>query len=177
MKIENAITRTILIRDIPSLDPVTVVFRDESPGRGEIIVECYGKAWAAFWGAMGNKTVREFVASCDADYIANKLWRDGEKRTNAGEAYLLRITTAIKNALKDPPCAGNLIANIPAIPFEPGVLDSTRDNLAIVIASYFEHHDDRPANDPPSPESESWGTWTIEKTNSLLDRIAQTLSK
>jgi len=66
----------------------------------------------------------------------------------------------------------NKIANIPAIEFEPGILDSTRDNLAIVIASYFEHHDDRPKDDPPSPESESWGKWTIEKTNNLLARIA-----
>lgn len=64
-------------------------------------MECYGKAWSAFWGGMGNQTVRQFVAECGPDYLANKLWRDGEKRTKAGEAYLLRIATAIRAALQE----------------------------------------------------------------------------
>ncbi len=92
-------TETIVIEGAPALDPITVVFRDEGPARGGVIVECYGKAWAAFWGGMGSDTVRQFVAGCDADYLATKLWRDGEKRTKASEAYLLRIATAIRSAL------------------------------------------------------------------------------
>lgn len=99
MTTEQIKTETIVIKGAPALDPVTVVFRDEGPSRGGILVECYGKAWAAFWGGMGGKNVREFVASCDADYLATKLWRDGEKRTKQAEAYLLRITTAIRGAL------------------------------------------------------------------------------
>lgn len=96
MKTQEIKTETVVITEVPALDPITVVYRDESPGRGGIIVECYGKAWAAFWGGMGAKTVREFVASCDPDYLATKLWRDGEKRTKGAESYLLRITTAIR---------------------------------------------------------------------------------
>lgn len=65
----------------------------------------------------------------------------------------------------------NRIANLPAIAFLPGVSDSTGDNLAIALATYFEDHDDRPKDDPPSEESESWGKWTIERTNDALDRI------
>ena len=99
MTTEEIKTETIVINGAPALDPVTVVFRDEGPARGGIIVECYGIAWSAFWGGMGSKTAREFVASCDADYLATKLWRTGEKRTKAAEAYLLRITTAIRSAL------------------------------------------------------------------------------
>lgn len=99
MTTEEIKTDAIVIKGASALDPVTVVFRDEGPSRGGILVECYGKAWSAFWGGMGSKTVREFVASCDADYLATKLWRDGEKRTKAGESYLLRIATAIRLAL------------------------------------------------------------------------------
>lgn len=65
----------------------------------------------------------------------------------------------------------NLLGNLPAIPFEPGVSDSTGDNIAIALASYFEGHDDRPKDDPPSEVSESWGKWTIERTDDALDRI------
>lgn len=99
MKIEEIKTRTLVISGFPALDPVTVVFRDEGPSRGGMVVECYGKAWAAFWGGMGSKTVREFVAECGPDYVANKLWRDGDKRTKAAEAYLLRIATAVHQGL------------------------------------------------------------------------------
>lgn len=99
MTIKQIQTETILISGAPALDPITVVFRDEGPSRGGILVECYGKAWAAFWGGMGDKTVREFVASCDAEYLATKLWRAEEKRTKVNEAYLLRITSAIRAAL------------------------------------------------------------------------------
>lgn len=100
MQIEELKTDTIVIRGATALDPVTVVFRDEGPARGGIVVECYGMAWAAFWGGMGSKTVREFVASVDADYVANKLWRTGDKRTKQAEAYLLRIATAIIEGLR-----------------------------------------------------------------------------
>lgn len=99
MTIQRIQTETIVITGAPALDPITVVFRDAGPSRGGIIVECYGKAWAAFWAGMGSKTVREFVAACDAEYLATKLWRENEKRTKATETYLLRITTAIRSAL------------------------------------------------------------------------------
>ncbi len=95
MKIEQIKTETILITGAPGLDPVVVVFRDEGPSRGGIIVECYGQAWSAFWGGMGSKTVREFVASCDSDYIANKLWRTGDRRTKRTEEYLVKIASAV----------------------------------------------------------------------------------
>ncbi len=100
MKTEEVKTQTILISDIPNLDPVTVVFRDEGPARGGILVECYGKAWAAFWGGMGSKTVREFVAMVGPDYLTSKLWRDEDKRTKKAEAYLMRISSAIIQSLQ-----------------------------------------------------------------------------
>ncbi len=95
MKIEQIKTETILITGALGLDPVTAVFRDEGPSRGGIVVECYGQAWSAYWGGMGSKTVREFVASCDADYIANKLWCPRDRRTKRADEYLKKIATAV----------------------------------------------------------------------------------
>jgi hypothetical protein len=71
----------------------------------------------------------------------------------------------------------NLIANLPAIAFKPGVTDSTGDNIAIALASYFEEHDDRPKDDPPSWQSDSWGTWTLEKVDDAIDRIIEAISE
>ena len=95
MRTDPVSVEAVVINGAPALDPITVIFRDESAGRGGVIVECYGKAWSAFWGGMGDKTVKGFVASCGPDYVAGKLWRDGEKRTKAAEAYLLRIASAV----------------------------------------------------------------------------------
>lgn len=90
----------IVITGAPALDPVTVAFHDTGASGGGIIVQCYGKAWSAYWGGMGGKTVRQFVATCDSDYLATKLWPPDQKRTKAGQEYLLRIATAIIHALK-----------------------------------------------------------------------------
>lgn len=100
MTITTVQNETILITGAPALDPVTVVFRDAEPRRGGIIIECYGKAWAAFWGAMGDQTVKQFVAKCDADYLANSLHDRSQKRTKQSDAYLRRIATAVILALR-----------------------------------------------------------------------------
>src|SRR5690606_8657631 len=39
----------------PGLDPIVVYFEDYAPGRGRITVACYGDAWTAAWGAMGDR--------------------------------------------------------------------------------------------------------------------------
>jgi hypothetical protein len=65
----------------------------------------------------------------------------------------------------------NRVGCLPAIAFVPGVSDSTGDNLAIALATYFSDHPDRPKDDPPSEVSDSWGAWVIKKTDEALDRI------
>lgn len=51
---------TLRIFDAPGLDPITVVLRDFRSGSGEMIVACYGLAWVGYWGAIGERTLREF---------------------------------------------------------------------------------------------------------------------
>lgn len=69
----------------------------------------------------------------------------------------------------------NLIGNLPAIRFEPGMSEGTGDNLAVALASYFKEHPDRPIDDPPSEVSEFWSKWVVEKTDDALDRMVETL--
>lgn len=72
--------------------------QDIEPGKGRLIIECFGAAWSAYWGAMGSRTLAELVRMADADYIANGL-TDG--RVKAREAaYLMRIVKAVKESMQ-----------------------------------------------------------------------------
>ena len=86
------------IRDLPDLNTINVVFMDYGDGAGLLIVECYGEAWASYWNAMGCG-LREFVAKCDAEYLARNLWAKAERRTRRREEYLRRIVVAVKAAV------------------------------------------------------------------------------
>lgn len=58
------------------LDPIRVMIDNIEPGKGRITIECYGKSWSSYWGAMGEKnTVEDFVQKCDVDYVVNCLSR------------------------------------------------------------------------------------------------------
>jgi hypothetical protein len=100
--------RTILdavvtrITDVPRLDPITVITRDVGANAGQIIIECYGKAWSAYWAAMPEPGVRQFIVEADLGYIVNRLMNhDAPKKAQASEVdYLNRIVTAIQEAFK-----------------------------------------------------------------------------
>ena len=64
---------TKLMGEPHKLDPVSVILEDFEPGKGKIIIECYGKSWSAYWGSMGGKSIATFFCRCDEHYIANKL--------------------------------------------------------------------------------------------------------
>jgi hypothetical protein len=88
--------REIRIPARNNLDPISVFIQDQAAGRGRIVVTCYGNAWQAFWGAMGDRTVMEFVAQCDADYVAGNMISGRQTRmTKAERAYTERIATEV----------------------------------------------------------------------------------
>lgn len=72
MKVEAALTKRLVISEVPNLDPITVYMEDYEPGKGKITVECYGQSWSAYWGGMSGRTVGEFFCSCDEGYISNR---------------------------------------------------------------------------------------------------------
>lgn len=74
MKVELSTAQKLSITEMPNLDPVTVILEDLAPGKGKIIIECYGESWSAYWGAMGDgRTISTFFLSCDEHYIAGRL--------------------------------------------------------------------------------------------------------
>jgi hypothetical protein len=93
------------------LDPITVFIENGAPGKGQITLRCYGRAWAAYWGGMGDgNTVQRFLLEVSADYAANCLIRgnngimlkSAEKRELA---YVTAIVEAVQKHLRDMPAA------------------------------------------------------------------------
>ncbi len=79
-----------------NLDPINVFVQDYELGRGRIVVTCYGQAWCGFWGAMGDRTVMQFVAVCDADYVAGNMLSGRHEHVKKHErTYVERIATAV----------------------------------------------------------------------------------
>lgn len=97
MKVEEIKVTTIRITEVQGLDPVTVHLHDDYPGAGFITVTCYGRSWSCYWAGMGRRNIEEFVAQCDASYLVNKL---GFKQTRQEQEYLIRICTAVLNAIR-----------------------------------------------------------------------------
>ncbi len=77
MKAELTTVRKLNLTDLMGephkLDPVSVILEDFEPGKGKIIIECYGQSWSAYWGSMGGKSIATFFCRCDEHYIANNL--------------------------------------------------------------------------------------------------------
>ena len=107
MKVETTTTQVLTITKARSLDPITVVLRDLEPGKGQLLIECYGRAWSAYWGAMGSKSVAEFVRTADEGYVMNCLVRGNraivtrDRVQELDEAYVLRIVIAVCVALRE----------------------------------------------------------------------------
>lgn len=93
MKTETTQITKLLISDLMGepfkLDPVTVILEDFEPGRGRIIIECYGTSWASSWSAMSGRTVAQFVSDCGADYVIDSLTSVSRLRFSPVEAVKL----------------------------------------------------------------------------------------
>lgn len=93
------VSRGVRLIEIPGrngLDPINVFVQDYQLGRGRIVVTCYGQAWCGFWGAMGGRTVMEFVAACDAEYVASNMLSGRQERVlKRDRAYVERIATEV----------------------------------------------------------------------------------
>lgn len=75
MKVESTETRTVVISGAKNLDPITVFLQDFCPGHGRITIQCYDQVWTAYWGGMGDRTIKEFFCSCNEHYLSKNLSR------------------------------------------------------------------------------------------------------
>jgi hypothetical protein len=84
-----------------NLDPVTVYVEEHGPCSSRVTVQCWARAWTAYWGGHGDGPVEQFMLNCNPEYIADNLtWglngtllRSAQKNDYA---YVVRIATAIK---------------------------------------------------------------------------------
>lgn len=89
------------LTEVQGLDPVTFFLQDFGGGKGRAVIECYGQAWVLIFGAMGKETLREFLVTCNTDYLANRMWPPRQPRDKADYAYLCRIVAAVQDAIKE----------------------------------------------------------------------------
>lgn len=87
MKVTKSTIEVLTIQDVPRLDPVRVMIENTAPSQGRITIECYGQAWSAYWGAMGEGCdVSDFVRHAGVDYIVNCLERGIEPTRVTGDS-------------------------------------------------------------------------------------------
>ncbi len=110
MQIDTTQVRAFTIHGAPALDPITVFLEDWRPGAGRITVVCWGRSWSASWGAMGDRTVEQFVAACGEGYVADNLENDQHRMLKqyrgTDRNYLLRIVRAVQQAIRETQPAG-----------------------------------------------------------------------
>ena len=100
MTAEPVAVDAVKIADIKGIDPIHVFWMDDGPGRGYVTIICYGAAWTAYFGAMGDDTIREFVLRANVDYLVTKLGIGPHlKSTKRADKYLEKILNAVKEYL------------------------------------------------------------------------------
>jgi hypothetical protein len=88
-------------KGLMELDPVSAFIQDFEPGRGQLTLVCWGRAWSHFWGAMGNgSSLRDFLLKADTGYIVMKLMLPGDVMLKRAEKREERWLTQIVEALK-----------------------------------------------------------------------------
>lgn len=102
MRIEAATVEAFTIYDANRLDPVLVMLQDLEPGKGRIVIECYGESWSTYFSAMGPVDIRQFLRGVHADYLANRMRAPHHKDTKVFKDYLQRIVCAVLDALRQP---------------------------------------------------------------------------
>ncbi|MDW1507478.1 hypothetical protein R7D97_25140 [Vibrio sp. Vb5031] len=73
MNLEETLIKRIRVTDVENLDPVTIMLEDFEPGKGKIVIECWGRSWSSFWPAMGQKNISDFFIGCNDDYLIRNL--------------------------------------------------------------------------------------------------------
>ncbi len=96
MKIEQSMTKKLVLTNLERLDPVTVFIEDFEPGKGRITMCCYGQSWTSYWGGMSGDDIATFFCRAPDDYLVDNLSK--VKARASDRKYLLKIINAVKGA-------------------------------------------------------------------------------
>jgi hypothetical protein len=100
MMIDGITTNTITVYKIPAqnnMDMINFYLESLGPGRGRIIIECYGEIWSSFWPAMGC-SIHEFVYECPLSYLVTNLLPP-KRATKKEKEYLTKICQIVREAI------------------------------------------------------------------------------
>lgn len=100
MKTRDVAVQAFTVEDVQGVDPLLVVLQDDGPGKGRLLVECFGEAWSCYWGGMGNLTVAQFVADAGMDYLEGKMQSPFENRRRRSQ-YLRKVLAAVQEGIKE----------------------------------------------------------------------------
>lgn len=75
MKVQTSTAVKLIISEVPRLDPITVFLEDLAPREGKATISCYNQSWSAWWGGMGDRSIKDFILACDEHYLANNFGR------------------------------------------------------------------------------------------------------
>jgi hypothetical protein len=90
-----------LITDVDGLDPIHVFWQNLMPGSGYCTICCYGSAWTVYFGGMAGRTIQQFFADADVDYLVGKLGITPHlKNTKRDQIYLAKIIRTVKRSLQ-----------------------------------------------------------------------------
>jgi hypothetical protein len=102
MNVKQSTVPMLTITGVKALDPIRVFIEDYTEGKAQITITCFSSAWVGYWGAMGQRNMREFFTSCDASYLStNLIVSDNLKRDKSSEKYLIRIIEAVQVGLRE----------------------------------------------------------------------------
>ncbi len=94
MRIEQSTVTKLTLTEIDGLDPVTVILENHAPGKGKIIIECYGEVWFC----DDAPTEQLFYGLTSDDCITNLT--DLAKSTAPDHQELCRIIDNVQQGLK-----------------------------------------------------------------------------
>lgn len=88
------------IEESGGMDRIEVYWRDYAPCKGSVTITCHGCAWTAWFGGMGDRTIKEFVADAGVDYLVTKLGINPTlKQLKKDNEHLAKIIRCIKKAI------------------------------------------------------------------------------
>ncbi len=70
MKVVESKMNKMVLTELESLDPVTVLIEEFEEGRAQVIIKCYDKSWTSYWGSMGGD-IKKFFTRTDVCYLVN----------------------------------------------------------------------------------------------------------
>lgn len=85
----------------PGMDTINVYWHDVGEGQGHVTITCWGCAWTCYFNSMPEKTIRQFFAAADVDYLVTKLGITQHLQQRKRDfVYLEKIVTAVRNHLR-----------------------------------------------------------------------------